>query len=241
MRGREKLLANYVLRTIVHIILFFLGSRKVFNSERIPKSGPFIAVTNHLSLADSALLLISAPPMKLRFFAAEKYAKHPIYGPALKWLGAIFIHRGEADRQAISEAFEALKDGQGFGMAPEGTRSHVGAMQRGKDGAVYLALRTGAPIVPIGVVNTDLLFANAKRFKRTRLETHVGEVLTLPDIGRRPRQRELPAYTHYVMVHIAALIPPHYHGYYADSPALAALLRGEDPWPYCLEAEGVLL
>lgn len=235
------MLANYVIRTIIRFIMFVLGRFKVTGAEHIPAGGPFIAVTNHLSVADAPLLLISAPPMVLHFFAAEKWAKHPVYGPTMRWLGAIYINRGEADRSAITEALDALKAGGAFGLAPEGTRSATGAMQRAKDGAAYLATRTRVPILPAGLVNTDVLFANARRLRRTTLETHFGPAFYLPDIGRKPRQRELPAFTHYIMIHIAALLPEQYRGYYADSPALAALLAGEDPWPHCLEAEGVTL
>jgi 1-acyl-sn-glycerol-3-phosphate acyltransferase len=67
---------------------------------------------------------------------------------------------------------------------------------------------------------------------------NVGPPFTLPDIGRRPRSADLAAYTHLIMVHVAALLPERYWGYYAGSPALEALVAGEDPWPHCLAAEG---
>jgi hypothetical protein len=50
---------------------------------------------------------------------------------------------------------------------------------------------------------------------------------------------DMAAYSHLIMVKLADLLPERYHGYYADSPALAALKRGEDPFPHCLQAEGV--
>lgn len=62
----------------------------------------------------------------------------------------------------------------------------------------------------------------------------------MPDLGRRTRATDLAAYTHLIMVHIAALIPERYWGEYSDSPALAALFAGEDPWPHCLQLTGVV-
>jgi hypothetical protein len=76
--------------------------------------------------------------------------------------------------------------------------------------------------------------------RRTRLELRVGHSFTMPDIGRRARGADLAAYTHLIMVHIAALVPERYWGVYSDSPALTALLEGGDPWPHCLQLEGVV-
>jgi hypothetical protein len=106
-------------------------------------------------------------------------------------------------------------------------------MQTAKVGAAYLATRSNVPILPVGFENNDLLFANFKQLRRTQSKLIIGEPYTLPEIGRRPKAADLTAYTHLIMVKIAALLPPRYHGIYADSPALAALLAGEDPWPAC--------
>ncbi|HSM19436.1 MAG TPA: lysophospholipid acyltransferase family protein, partial [Hyphomicrobiales bacterium] len=176
--------------------------------------------------------------MRLRFFAGEKWERHIIFGPIMKAVGAIYINRGEVDRRALREALHALEAGSVFGLAPEGTRSKVRKLIAAKDGAAYLASRAQVPILPVGVVNTDRIGPNLLRLRRTRLETHVGQPFLLP-IGKRAKGPELEAATHLIMVHIANLIPERYHGYYAGSPALAALQRGEDPWPYCLAAAGI--
>jgi 1-acyl-sn-glycerol-3-phosphate acyltransferase len=106
-------------------------------------------------------------------------------------------------------------------------------MQPAKDGAAYLASRGQVLIVPVGLVNTDILFANIRRLRRSNVEVRIGEPYYLPEIGRRVRSRDLPAYTHLIMVKIAALLPERYRGYYKDSPALKALLNGQDPWTHC--------
>ena len=71
----------------------------------------------------------------------------------MKQAGAIYIRRGEVDRAALREALEALEQGQVFGLSPEGTRSKVGALIKAKDGAAYLASRSGVPVVPFGIAN----------------------------------------------------------------------------------------
>lgn len=218
--------------------LLLLATLRTTGRENIPPSGPFIVAVNHMSTADTPLLLVAFPPIRWRFFAGEKWRSHWIIGPIMGWLGAIYINRAAVGRQALREAMAALEAGAVFGLAPEGSRSKGGEMRRAKLGAAYLASRTGVPILPVGLVNTDRLFANAQRLRRTRLEVVIGRPFVLPDVGHRPDRQDLAAYTHLIMVRIAALLPEQYHGYYKDSPALAAVLAGEDPWPYCLEVEG---
>ncbi len=230
----------YLVRILANFVMFcLLGRKRVYGLENLPPKGSYITVSNHMSMTDSILLIISGPPIETRFWAAEKWMQHPLGGPLLRALGGIEIQRGEADRKAVRAAFAAIEAGFPFGVAPEGTRSKVGALMQAKHGGAYLATRVKVPVLPVGIVNTDKFFDNFKHLRRTTLEVHIGRPFYLPDIGRRVRQPELPAYTHYMMIHIAALLPARYHGYYADSPALKALLAGEDPWPLCWTAEGL--
>jgi 1-acyl-sn-glycerol-3-phosphate acyltransferase len=149
------------------------------------------------------------------------------------WLGAIYINRGEADRKAIRAAIQALNQGYVFGLAPEGSRSKDGRMRAGKGGAAYLASRSRATILPVSLRNNEKIFANVKRLRSTTVEITVGQPYHLPPLDGRMRTKDLHAYSHLIMVKIAALLPASYHGIYAQSPALMAILRGDDPWPYC--------
>lgn len=225
-----------LIRFAMQIVRMLLGMRiTVHHAERIPAQGPYIVVLNHTSVADTPVLLISFPLIKWRFFAVEKWRRHFIYGPIMSWLGAIYITPGEVDRKSLRAALAALREERAFGLAPEAKRSFVGSLIEARAGAAYLASRTNVPIVPVGIVNNDVLFHNVRQLRRTDVELIIGEPFYLPDLGRRVRSEDLSAYTHLIMAKIAALLPPRYYGFYQDSPALAALLRGEDPWPYCYE------
>ena len=83
----------------------------------------------------------------------------------------------------------------------------------------------------------DLEDLNKDKQEHLATEVRFGQPFELPDLGRRPKGLELAAFTHYIMIHIAALLPQKYWGYYRDSLALQALLESRDPWPYCVEAE----
>ena len=219
------------------VIQMALADLTVHGEENIPSQGPFLVTLNHMSAADTPLLFVSFPTEEWRFFAGEKWRDHWLWGPMMSSLGAIYIKRGEVDRRAIQEALTAIEEGAVFGLAPEGKRSRGGEMQAAKTGAAYLASRSKAPILPVGIINTDVLFANVRQLKRTKAEVVIGKPYYLPDLGRRAKSADLEAYTQLIMVHIAALLPDRYHGVYRDSPALKALLDGEDPWPHCLQIE----
>lgn len=224
------------VRFIFTLVQRSLCRLEVVGRENIPASGPYLVVVNHMSTADIALVFIGFPVLPWRFFAGEKWADHWLWGRLMAWLGVIFINRGEVDRRALREALAALRDGAIFGLAPEGTRSKVGAMQPGKDGAAFLAAQSRVPILPVGISNSDVLFASARRFRRARITLRIGEPFSLPELDHRARGRDLSAFTCLIMTHIAALVEPRHRGVYGDSPALAALLAGEDVWPGCVTA-----
>ncbi len=223
-------------RAVFTLVQRLLCRLVVTGLENVPPSGPYILAVNHLSTADIGIVFVGYPLQPWRYFAGEKWASHPLWGPLMSWLGVIFINRGEVDRRALRQALAALQEGAVFALAPEGTRSKVGAMQPGKDGAAYLAMTSGVPIVPVGLNNSDVLFAHTRRLRRATITMRIGRPFTLPDLGRRARGHDLSDFTCLIMTHVAALVDERHRGHYADSPALAALLAGDDPWPHCQTA-----
>ena len=193
--------------------------------ENLPPSGPYILVLNHLSYFDLPFVFGLIGGENVTGWAAEKYQRHPFFGPILRMAGGIFIERGQVDRKAIAQAVEWLQQGNIFGMAPEGTRSKTTAMARGKTGAVYLAHEAHVPLVPVGIYGTEQAWSYWRRLRRPTFTMHIGQPFRLPDLDPEQRQARLRADTDEVMCRIAVLIPAQYHGYYTDHPRLQTLLQ----------------
>ena len=213
------------LRTFFNAASALLSRRIVLGMDNLPASGPYILVLNHLSYLDLPFVFGLVGGENVTGWAAEKYQRHPFFGPILKMAGGIFIERGQVDRHAIHQAVEWLHNGNIFGMAPEGTRSKTLAMARAKTGAAYLAHEARVPLVPVGIYGTEQAWSFWRRLRRPTFTMHIGQPFRLPEFDPEQRHIRLRTDTDEIMCRIAALIPAQYHGYYADHPRLQALLQ----------------
>lgn len=133
-------------------ILWLTGARLVLVDEA-RLAGPAIFACNHTSNLDIAILP-AILPRAVRFIAKRELKSVPFFGPAFGAAGAVFIDRSDPAGAvaAMRRGVETLPDGWSLAIFPEGTRSKDGGLQRFKRGVVHLALATGMPIVPIGIV-----------------------------------------------------------------------------------------
>jgi len=152
-----------VLHTIVPPVAKAIWRPTVTGLHHVPRTGPVLLASNHLSFADSLVIPIVAP-RKVHFLAKSDY----FTGPGLKGLlqrtwfegmGMLPVDRDDpkAALGSLDTALEVLARGEAFGLYPEGTRSRDGRLYRGRTGVAHLALTAGAPIVPVGLVGTDRL------------------------------------------------------------------------------------
>ena len=214
-----------LLRWGFNLLSALLFNREVKGLENLPPDGPYIMVINHLSYFDIPFAYGLLGGEKVTGWAAEKYQYHPIFGPILHMAGGIFIQRGQVDRSAIAAAVQWLIHGGIFAMAPEGTRSKTGSLARGKTGAAFLANEADVPIVPTGLTGTEKVPQAWRRLRRPLLTMHIGKPFTLPPLNPENRSSDLRQNTDEIMCRIAALLPPEYHGVYADHPRLQELLQ----------------
>src|SRR4030095_2805051 len=123
--------------------------------ENLPTTGPAIICPNHTSVIDS-FLLPSVLPRRITFVGKAEYLDNWKTKHLFPALGMIPIDRrgGDASTRALDAAAGVLARGELFGIYPEGTRSRDGKLHKGHTGPARLALRTGAPLVPVGIVGT---------------------------------------------------------------------------------------
>ena len=123
----------------------------IFGKENVPKKGSVIFCGNHRSLLDAPIIVVTAP-RHVRFFAKEELNKNFIIKFLAFCFGIIFVKRDEKDVQALKESLKALKNGDCLGIFPEGTRNGFEKNDgKVKNGAAYLAIKTGADVIPIGI------------------------------------------------------------------------------------------
>jgi len=217
---------NLLARLVVNVIFRGLSRVTVYGMERIPDVPNYIAVSNHIGRLDAGLVYYLLDRRDIIMLVAEKYRKH-WWSRALVWaVDGIYIDRFNADLNALREVFRRIKQGGVMVVAPEGTRSKSGTLQEGRDGASFVAARTGLTIMPGGVVGTQdgEVVSRLKKFRRLDIELRIGPPFTLPPLQGRNRAEQLKAYTDEMMCRIAVLLPPEMRGIYADHPRTAELL-----------------
>ncbi len=219
------------LRNVFQALFRVLVRLHIEGLEHVPAQGPFIMLSNHLSLIDAPAVFV-AMPRTLYVLAAEKYERNLFFGSLLRVAGAVFINRGEADRDAIRQTLALLEDGHCLGMAVEGTRSRTGGLQQGKAGAAYFATRAGVPILPAVCWGTEKVFPSLLRLRRAEVHVRFGPPIRLP--AGRARSADLDRYTEELMVTLARMLPEEYRGIYRHHPAVAgsrAAAAGEPASP----------
>lgn len=143
-----------LVRALLRPVVLGVLRPTVEGVDHVPRSGPAILCANHMSAIDPMLVPIIVP-RPIVYLAKREY----FVGPS-RWLfdslGVVPVARegGSAAQASLDRASDVLRAGGVLSLFPEGTRSPDGRLYRGKTGPVRLAMRTGAPIVPIGLVGT---------------------------------------------------------------------------------------
>ena len=164
--------------------LFFRPS--VRGRENIPASGPVLVTPIHRSNLDFAFTLFISP-RKVFFMAKDSLFRVPLLGPALVQLGAFPVTRGSADREALRSAQEVLEAGHALILFPEGTRKFGPHVEPLHDGAMFIAARTGATVVPVGIAGTDRALPDGAKFPRpVKVHVVVGEPIAPLEYEGRP-------------------------------------------------------
>ena len=228
VRGRFPPWGVEALRGVFGMLFALLTRVEVRGLERLPASGGFIVSPNHLSYFDAPLTFVLLRGRKMTAFAADTYRANIFFRWVVESVDTIWVHRGAIPPSTLKFAIQALREGSILGLAPEGTRSPTHVLQKGRTGAAFLAMTTGAPVVPLAFTNTEKIAPGLKRFQRVKVTATFGEPLIFPEPPRHEREAKLEEYTTEIMCRIAALLPEEYRGVYAEHPRLKELLETGD-------------
>lgn len=143
-------------RAILRYFFLLLGLQ-VEGLEHVPANGAIILAPNHVSYLDPFLVAI-AVNRPINFMAKAELFNYRFLGKLLTWVYAFPVKRGSGDRHAIRHALQLLDEGKVLGIFPEGTRNKEGQIMHTQAGAAMIALRSGAPIVPVACIGTDRKF-----------------------------------------------------------------------------------
>jgi 1-acyl-sn-glycerol-3-phosphate acyltransferase len=218
-------------RVVIGPVLHALGRPRVTGLEYIPASGPAILASNHLSFIDSMYLplVVSRPvvfPAKAEYFAA-KGPLGRVWAAYLRSTNQLEMDRSDANSaQATLEAAAGiLRRGDLFGFYPEGTRSPDGRLYRGRAGLGWLALNTGAPVIPVAMIGTrKMLPPGAPVPRPTRIDIKIGKPLEFGHLVGDPPAKARRIIADEVMRAIADMSGQEYvHEYASDVKAKMGL------------------
>ena len=162
-----------VLRRLLGAVFRLVWRPDVEGAEHVPATGPVILASNHLSFIDSIVIPLAVPHRRVTFLAkAEYFTGGGLLGLPrrvfFRTMGAVPLQRGEQTDTgaALRLAVEVLGGGLALGIYPEGTRSRDGRLYRGRTGAGWVALASGAVVVPVGLRGTERVQPVGARFPR---------------------------------------------------------------------------
>jgi 1-acyl-sn-glycerol-3-phosphate acyltransferase len=213
---------------------------RIEGRENVPKDGPVIFASNHLSFIDSIAIPVAAP-RPVHFLAKSTYFE----GPGFKgWLsktffesiGAISVRRGagKAALDALDVQRQLREEGLAVALYPEGTRSTDGRLYKGRTGVAFLALQTGAPVVPVGLIGTDKVMPVGAKMPtlKERITVRFGEPLDLSPHGPATSGRARRLATDEIMAAIHGLSGQELADAYNEAPAQGTIEKIKQALPH---------
>ena len=209
---------RYLLKKLSIPAFAALTRLEVLGEQDLPKSGPLLVVGNHFSFIDPVTFVRMAP-WPIEFVGGAETPHAPRWTRIIPFLwGYHKLYRG---------------------MFPEGG-NWATVLRPARPGAAFLATRTDARILPVGLYGFTEVFPCLGRFSRARVTIHIGKPfgpLTANGSGRE-RRKQLDEIGHKIMRSIAELLPPELRGAYSEDPAIREAARGTEIYPWAKKIEG---
>ena len=192
-----KLVGNKLVDRIAYQIVRFIVTTfcrvwcrmTVDGSENVPREGIFILAPTHRSILDTPIAS-GVTRRRLRFMGADKYWKNKAFGRLLTALGGFPVSRGTADREALKRSIAVLQGGEPLVLFPEGERKVGPIVQPLFDGATYIAVKAGVPIIPVGIGGSQRAMPKGAKFIRpSKLHVAVGKPIQAASIAASPKDQ----------------------------------------------------
>jgi 1-acyl-sn-glycerol-3-phosphate acyltransferase len=232
-------LIRALLRRLSHAAFAVLTDLQIIGQENLPREGPLLVVANHFSFIDP-VAMVRVTPWPLEFVGGFQMPNAPA---SVTWLPKVWgyypVFRGTGSRYALRAAEAVLAQDGILGIFPE-AGSWATVLRPPRPGAAFLAVRTGARILPMGFDGLPDVFPRLRKGRRARVTVRIGRPFgPFHATGRgQARRQQLDAIGHEIMQCIAELIPPEWRGHYSEDPAIRAGAQGTEIYPWADAPEG---
>lgn len=228
-----------ILQWLARPAFSLLTDLEINGAENLPEKGPLMLVGNHFSFVDPASF-VRVMPWEIEFVGGADMPHAPLHMRLLPLLwGYHPLYRGTGAKDSIRAAEEILKQGGILGIFPEGG-NWATVLRPARPGTAFLAVRTGASILPVGLVGMNEVFPSLRRGRRAKIQVNIGKPFgPFKAEGHGQQLREqLDEIGHEIMRHIAELLPPEKRGHYSEDPAIREAAKGTEIYPWADKVEG---
>ena len=230
---------RFILKKLSIPAFAILTRMEIIGEENIPTRGPLLVVGNHFSFIDPVAFVRFAP-WPIEFVGGAVTPHAPLWTRIIPFLwGYHKLYRGTGSRDALRAAETILQNNGFLGIFPE-AGNWATVLRPPRPGTAYLAARTGAPLLPVGLNGFTEVFPSLFKGKRAKVTVNIGKPFgpfSASGSGRE-RRLQLDEIGHEIMRHIAELIPPEKRGHYSDDPAIREAAMGTEIYPWADKVEG---
>jgi 1-acyl-sn-glycerol-3-phosphate acyltransferase len=235
----QRQIIRRILKWLSKPAFHLVSDLTITGEENLPKSGPLIMVGNHFSFIDP-VCFVRLAPWQIEFVGGADMPHAPFTTRFLPTLwGYHPLYRGTGAKDSLKAAEGILRQGGVLGIFPE-AGNWATVLRPARPGTAFLAARTGAPILPVGLVGLNDVFPSLKRGRRARIQFNIGKPFgpfNTDGHGQRLRA-QLDEIGHEIMRRIAELLPPEKRGHYSDDPAIREAAKGTEIYPWADKMEG---
>lgn len=221
--------SRWCLRQLTGGLIRHFGELDVAGLEHLPKTGPVILAANHFAFTDAPLLLFACPRL-VEFIGGAERPNSPVWTRMIpqSW-GFIRAYRGGFSRSTLTASLGVLEQDGVLGIFPEGG-NWANLLRPARPGLAFLALHSGAPVVPVTITGSETLLAKPR--EKVGVQFHPPIAPPLISASGREKRRALDAFSETVMAMVASGLPDAQRGRYAADPAARVAAEAVSAFPF---------